>query len=300
MIAEGTGAAPNVQEVVERGKRIEAAGFDTAWIAQIQLDAATASALVGQATERIEIGTAVIPTPLRHPFQMAVQATTTQQACGGRFTLGIGLSHKIMMEDSMGLSFDKPVLQMRETLEALAAMLSGEAFDYQGELYKSRFAPFELGTPVEVLVAALGPQMLRVTGRLAGGTIAWACGLETLEKHISPTLREAAREVGRPDPRVVAGFPVVVTHEPDRAREAALATFGHYKMLPSYKAMLDREGVEGVEDLLVAGDEASVRAQLRRIEQTGTTDLCVFPFAADEGSLDRTVELLGEIARESG
>ena len=107
------------------------------------------------ATERIEIGTAVIPTPLRHPFQMAVQATTTQQACGGRFTLGIGLSHKIMMEDSMGLSFDKPVLQMRETLEALAAMLSGEAFDYQGELYKSRFAPFELGTPVEVLVAAL-------------------------------------------------------------------------------------------------------------------------------------------------
>ena len=297
MIGEGTGAAPDVAEFVERGKRIEAAGLHTAWIAEIFIDAATAAAVLGGATTRIEIGTAVIPTPMRHPMELAQQAATTQQTCGGRFTLGIGLSHKVMVEGVMGLSYARPVLQMREYLEVLGPMLRGEDVNFQGEIYSARFPAPPLGTPVDVLVAALGPQMLRVAGRLAGGTIAWAAGPRTLESHIVPTLNAAAKQAGRPEPRVVAGFPVVVTNDVDAARTAAVATFGHYKTLPSYKAMLDREGVEGVEDLIVAGDEASVRDQLRRIAEAGTTDLCTFPYAADEGSVDRTIDLLGDIAR---
>ena len=298
MVGEGTGELPDLPTLIELGKRIEAAGLDTAWIAHILLDSATAAAALGGVTERIEIGTAVIPTPSRHPFAMATQAATVQQACGGRFTLGIGLSHKMMIEGVLGLSFDRPVLQTREYLDVLVPMLRGELVDYQGELYATHaFSAIPFGTPVEVLVAALGPQMLRVAGAHAGGTITWASGLKTLDGHIVPTLRSAARAAGRPEPRVVAGFPVVVTNDAEAARAGAVATFGHYKPIPSYRAMLDREGVEGVEDLAVAGDEADVRKQLARLEEVGVTDLCVFPFAADEGSVDRTIDLLGDIAR---
>jgi F420-dependent oxidoreductase-like protein len=248
-------------------------------------------------TERVEIGTAVVPTPVSHPFALGNQAATAQQACGGRFTLGIGLSHKVMVENVLGMKFERPVRQMREYLEVLGPMLRGEPVGYEGEIYTARFAPLPLGTPVSVLVAALGPQMLRLTGRLADGTITWASGLKTLENHIVPEISKSAAAAGRPLPRVVAGFPVVVTSDRDAARDAAIRTFGHYKTLPSYRAMLDREGSAGVEDLVIAGDEASVRAQLARIEATGTTDLCAFPFAVDEGSTDRTLELLGEVAR---
>jgi F420-dependent oxidoreductase-like protein len=296
MVGEGTGAAPDVAALVELGQRIEAAGLDTAWIAEIFLDAATAAAALGMVTERIEIGTGVIPTPMRHPYALAHQAATAQQACGGRFTLGIGLSHKMMVENVLGLSYDRPLLKMREYLEVLNPMLRGEAVDHAGELYTARFGPMELGTPVSVLVAALGPQMLRLAGRLSGGTVTWAAGLKTLESHIVPTICRAAEEAGRAAPRIVAGLPVVVTSDLDAAREKAVAIFGHYRTLPSYRAMMDREGVDGIEDLIVAGDEASVRAQLARIEATGTTDLCVFPYGVDDGSVERTIDLLGDVA----
>jgi F420-dependent oxidoreductase-like protein len=297
-VGEGTGAAPDLAEVIERGKRVEAAGLDTAWIPHILLDSVTASAALGLVTERIEIGTAVIPTPSRHPFAMATQAATAQQACGGRFTLGVGLSHKVMVEGVWGLSFERPVRQMREYLDILTAMLRGEQVDYTGEIYQTHaFSALPLGTPVDVLVAALGPQMRRVTGALAGGTITWASGPKTIEDHIAPTLRAAAREAGRPEPRVVAGFPVVVTRDAEAARAGAVATFAHYKPIPSYRAMLDREGVEGVEDLIVVGDEADVRKQLARLEEIGVTDLCAFPFSADAGSIERTIDLLGDVAR---
>ena len=297
MVGEGTGAAPDVAALVARGQRIEAAGLDTAWVAEIFLDAATAAAALGMVTERIEIGTGVIPTPMRHPYALAHQAATTQQACGGRFTLGIGLSHKMMVENVLGLSYDRPLRKMREYLEVLNPMLRGEGVDYAGELYTARFGAMELGTPVSVLVAALGPQMLRLAGRLSGGTVTWAAGLKTLEGHIVPTISKAAQEAGRAAPRIVAGLPVVVTSDLAAAREKAVAIFGHYRTLPSYRAMMDREGVDGIEDLIVAGDEETVRAQLERLEATGTTDLCVFPYEVEDGSIDRTIDLLGDVAR---
>jgi len=296
-IGEGTGSAPDVAAIVARGKRIEAAGLDTAWIPQIELDAPTASAVLGAQTERIEIGTCVVPIPMKHPFAMAHQAATTQQACGGRFTLGVGLSHKVMVENVLGMSFDRPLRHMREYLSVLGPMLEGKDIAYEGELFTARFSAVPLGTPVSVLVAALGPQMLRLTGQMADGTITWAVGPKTLEGYVVPTLNAAAAEAGRPTPRVVAGLPLVVTHDLDAAREAAVATFGHYKGLPSYRAMLDREGVDGVEDLIVAGDEAAVRAQIARLAEVGTTDLCVFPFGPDEAAIERTIDLLGAVAR---
>lgn len=298
MVGEGTGAAPNVPEIVERARRAEAMGLDTAWIAQIAIDAITASAAAGQVTERIEIGTAVVPTYPRHPVAMAQAAATAQSACQGRFTLGIGLSHQVVIENMFGLSYAKPAAHMREYLEVLGPMSQGEHADHQGPTYTARTHSFMYHTskPFPVLVAALGPVMLRLAGRRADGTITWAAGLETLERFVVPTIRQAAEAAGRPPPRVVAGLPVVVTALPDRARERFIEVFDHYKAMPSYRGMLDREGAEGIEDIGIAGDEATVTAALGRLADVGVTDLCVFPLEVEPGSGDRTLELLGSLS----
>jgi F420-dependent oxidoreductase-like protein len=297
MVGEGTGAAPIAKEVVARTQHAEALGLDAAWIAQIALDAITAAAAAGQATERIEIGTAVVPTYTRHPYNMAQAAGTAQSACEGRFTLGIGLSHQMVIEGMFGLSYEKPVAHMREYLEVLSPLSRGEDVVHQGDAYTARIQHiFNMGIEFPVLVAALGPMMLRLTGRLAGGTITWATGLKTLESFVIPTLRAAAEEAGRPEPRIVAGFPVLVTNDIDRGREASIATFGHYKGVPSYRGMLDREGAGGVEDVAILGDEKVVTAELGRLRDAGVTDLCVFPFEDEPGSGERTLELLGSLS----
>ena len=299
MVGEGTGAAPSVPGIVERTQQAEELGLHTAWVAQICVDAIAASTAAGMATERIEIGTAVVPTHPRHPYATGQAAATAQSACGGRFTLGIGLSHKMVIEGLFGLSYDKPIAHLREYLEVLGPLSRGEEPQFDGQHYSAHGNGFLYRTekPYDVLVAALGPQMLRLTGQRAGGTITWAAGLATLEQHIGPTLRQAAEEAGRPAPRVVAGMPVVLTGDPDLARQRTVETFGYYASVPSYRAMLDREGAQGIEDIAILGDEAEVRAGLRRLEEAGVTDLCLFPYDAEPGSGARTLELLGDLAR---
>ncbi|MCH2173414.1 TIGR03564 family F420-dependent LLM class oxidoreductase [Myxococcota bacterium] len=298
MVGEGTGAAPSIPGILERTQRAEELGIDSAWIAQIAVDAMTAAAAAGARTSRIELGTAVVPTFTRHPFTMAQAAASAQDASGGRFTLGIGLSHQMVIEGMFGLSYEKPAAHMREYLEVLAPLARGEELVHQGDRYTARIQGiFRTGVSFPVLIAALGPVMLRLAGSLAGGTITWAAGLRTLGDFVVPTLRQAATEAGRPEPRVVAGLPVVVTGDLAHARERAVEVFGHYKAVPSYRAMLDREGVEGVEEIAVLGDEGKVRAELGRLADAGVTDLCVFPFDAEPGSGDRTLELLGSLGQ---
>jgi F420-dependent oxidoreductase-like protein len=296
MVGEGSGAGPDLTALVARGQAVEAAGLDTAWIANIALDAMTASAVLGQATSRIEIGTAVVPTYPRHPYAMAQQAVSTQLACAGRFSLGVGLAHKFLIERLYGLSYEKPARHMRAYLDVLAPLLRGEAVSHQSELYTVNAQPMAFAPPTPVLVAALGPVMLRLAGRVADGTITWATGLKTLEQHIVPGLDAGAEEAGRPRPRVVAGFPVMVTGKPDAARSLAAEVFGVYKNIPSYRAMLDREGADGVEDLAIVGDEAEVEAALRRLSEAGVSDFCGFPYEVDKGDIDRTFAFLGGLS----
>ncbi len=295
MVGEGSGAAPEVGGVIERGRAAEDAGLDTAWIANIALDAMTASTALGLNTTTIEIGTAVMPTFTRHPMAMAQQTASTQQTCAGRFTLGIGLAHKFMVEDAWGLSYDKPARHMRAYLEILAPLLRGEPVQHESDHYQVNLEPPPSPEATSVLVAALGPVMLRLTGELADGTITMATGLKTLESHIVPGLAGGAEKAGRGTPRVVAGFPVVLTANTDAARTVASQIFAVYAQVPSYRAMLDREGVQGVHDLAIVGDENSVRTQLSRLESAGVTDLCAFPYEVESGDLERTVEFLGQV-----
>ncbi len=294
MVGEGSGATPDLSALIERAKKAESLGLDTAWIAEINHDALVAAAAAGVATERIELGTAVIRTYTRHPHGMAISAATTQQACGGRFALGIGLSHKIVIENMLGLSYDKPAKHTEEYLELLVPMLRGETVKHRGEHYSVHAEGPTYTEAPQVLVAALGPVMLRVAGRHSDGTITWATGPKTLEQHIVPVLNGAAEEAGKPAPRVVAGFPICITDKVDETRALAAEVFAIYATLPSYKAMLDREGFSGVESLALIGSESQVEAQIERLRDLGVTDFCGFPFG--DGGFDRPAEFLASLS----
>jgi F420-dependent oxidoreductase-like protein len=222
-----------------------------------------------------------------------------QAATGGRLTLGIGLSHQVVIEGIYGVSFAKPVRHMREYLEILMPVLHQGEVKFEGEELTARsMAPMKVrgAEAPPVVVAALGTQMLRLAGRLADGTALWMAGPKTVADHIVPTINQAAEAAGRPAPRVVVGLPVSVTVDVEAAREKAAATFGFYNNLPSYRAMLDREGAGGPADVAVVGDEESVAAQLRHLVDIGGTDLMLPVFGSAEDR-DRTIKLLGQLAQ---
>ena len=273
-------------------------GFASAWVTNIfGLDALTSLAVAGSQVPGIELGTAVVPTYPRHPAVLAQQALTTATALDGRLTLGIGLSHKIVIEDMYGYSYDRPVRHMQEYLSILLPLLNGEQAAFDGETMR---ASIGLTTPrpgrVPVLLAALGPQMLRLAGRLTDGTVLWMTGPATVRAHIVPTITAAAEAFGRPSPRVVCILPICVTSDPDAARAAAAKVFAIYGQLPSYRAMLDREGAAGPADVALVGDEASVEAQLADLADAGVTDFVAGEFGRGEDAV-RTRRLLTSLLR---
>lgn len=260
------------------------------------LDAITALAIAGRSTSRIELSTGVVPAQPRHPVAMAQQALTAQAASNGRFVLGIGLSHKLVIEDMLGLSYAHPAKQMREYLEVLTPLLRGEPVDHQGELYRVKAGLQVAGAaPVPVIVAALGPRMLEVAGRLADGTATWMTGTRTLGELTGPALRKAAAAAGRPEPRVVAALPVALASDAGAAREAASKIFAIYGMLPSYRAMLDREGAAAPGDVALVGDERALRDAIERLRSAGVSDFAASLFEAEPGCAQRTRRFLAEL-----
>lgn len=283
-----------IDEVVAAARRAESLGFATFWMPNIfSWDAITALAIAGRETQRIELGTAVVPTYPRHPMALAQQALTAGVASGGRFTLGIGLSHRIVIEDMFGLSYEKPARHMKEYLEVLMPLLRGERVDFEGERYRVH-GQIQVpdAKPVPVVVAALGEVMLGHAGRLAEGTITWMTGPKTLESHIAPRLRRAAEAAGRPAPRIVAGLPVALTNDVEGARKRLGEVFQIYGQLPSYRAMLDREGVESPAGVALVGDEASLRSQIERLRDGGVTDFDAAIAPVPGGPPERTLEFL--------
>lgn len=290
------GGEGSLQALVDGAVSAEADGFDSFWLPQIfGTDAMSALTVIGREVPRIELGTAVVPTYPRHPIVMAAQALTVSAASGGRFTLGIGLSHQMVIEGMFGYSFDKPARHMREYLEALGPLLSGQPADVEGETITAR-ATLDVpgGAPVPVVVAALGPRMLQLAARLAAGTVTWMTGPKTLAEHTVPTINAAAEAEGLPVPRVVSALPVAVTDDADGARERAAKIFQVYGFLPSYRAMLDREGVAGPADVALVGTADEVRAGIGRVRDAGVTDFVAVEFDAHEPVRSATRDLLRE------
>ena len=290
----GLAATATIDDIVADVRSSEEEGFHTYWVPQIfGYDALTLLAVAGRETERIELGTSVIPTYPRHPAMLAAQALTTQQACGGRLTLGIGLSHQPVIEHMFGMSFDKPVRHLREYLDVLMPLLSGDHVETHGKTISANLAlDVPASQPVPVQVAALGPQMLKLAGARTAGTITWMTGPRTIADHTAPTLRAAAEQAGNPDPFVTSGVPVCVTDDVAGTRARAAQVYAVYGQLPSYRAMLDREGLEGPADLAIIGDEDTVAARIQHFADAGVTDLAASEFGSNGEERARTRALL--------
>ena len=295
----------SVEALVAPFRQLEADGFPSGWIGNhLNHDAMTVCALAGQATSTLELGTAVVPTYPRHPMVMAQQALTTNLACGGRFTLGLGLSHKFIVEGWQGLRWATPVRHLREYLQVLNALLDGELVNHDGEEYRVHLnnAPFtQLDVPgggrPQVLIAALGPGMLRVAGELSDGTSMFWCGPSYIERTAVPAITKAADAAGRPAPRIVAGIPLSVTSDEEAARASCAKVWEVYGRIYSYRKVIEAEGASGVADMAIVGDEASVRARLKRLESIGVTDYngAILPVPEDPGAPGRTYEFLKDV-----
>ena len=292
-IGLGARGEATVPGLVSRARELEAAGFHGVWMpTAFGFDALTALAAVAGQTTRVELGTAVVPTFPRHPVVMAQQALAVQSMAGGRFTLGIGLSHKVMMEDALGIPYEHPAKHMAEYLAVLAPLLRGEAANFQGETYRVNTPMTVSAPPVQLLVAAMGPAMLKLAGRFADGTITSWVGPKTLAGHIVPTIAAAAAKVGRPTPRIAVGLPIVLTKDVDAARAQLAQQVAWYNSLPSYRAMLDREGVDGPADIALIGDEQDLDTALGRLKEAGATDFLAQLISVGPGSTQATMEYL--------
>lgn len=281
-----------VRDAADSGLSAVWAGHHYAW------DPLTALAVAGREAPRIEVGTAIVPTFPVHPRALASQALTAAAALGPRrLTLGVGVSHKLIIEGQFGLAFDRPARHMREYLTVLGSLLRGEGADYRGETLANA-GPVE--TPgaeaPSLLVAALGPAMLRIAGEFADGTVTTWTGPKGLDTHIVPTLRAAAHAAGRREPRIVAGVFAAVTDDPDGVRQRFASAFAIAGELPSYRAVLEREGASAPGDLLVTGDEKEVERDLRRHLDAGATELAVSVFGTEEEHR-RTMDLMRALSR---
>jgi F420-dependent oxidoreductase-like protein len=260
-----------IEEIVANVDADRVAGYSSVWFSDgIGLDPLTLIAAVGRAVPAIELGTGVVRTLPRHPMILAQQALTANALTGGRLALGIGPSHKPTVESGWGLSFDRPIADMRDYLSILVPLVSGRKVDFDGERH-SAHGEFHIdgGVGLPVLVAALGPQMLRLAGRLAAGTVTTMAGPITLAGDICPTIREAAERAGRPEPRVVSTLSVCVTDDVVVARLRAERGAQQMAALPSYAALLEREGGPA----LLAGGEDDLDEAIAALETAGVTDL---------------------------
>jgi F420-dependent oxidoreductase-like protein len=301
-----SGGAATVDRMIEQAKEAEADGFSSLWYASaIGGDPLVAMALAGRETSAIELGTSVLQTYTSHPALLANRAASVVAAMDRPgFTLGIGPSHKPVIEDSYGMSYDHPGRHTEEYVRILTALLRGESVDFDGEDLTLHAggrvaAPAH---PVPVLVSALAPRLLRVAGGLADGTILWMGNARSIETHVGPKIRAAAEAAGRPAPRIVAGLPVAVHDDADEARQAAAEQFALYATLPNYRRLLDIGGAAGPGEAAIVGNESAVESQLQALLDAGATEVwaAVYPVGTDRNeSRARTRTLLAGLAAAS-
>lgn len=290
------GGGPSLGRTIADAQRAESEGFAAYSMAG---DSTSTLALIGSQTESIELLTAVVPIFGIHPAVIAGQARVAHEASGGRFTLGIGLSHAVMIEGRMGYSFERPAARMREYLQVLMPLLRGEGVAVSGEFYSytgEARGPSEAGV-VPCGIAALAPVMLRLAGELAGGTVLWMANAEAIQSYIKPRIDRAAANAGAADPQVIASLPIALTDDVPAAREEANRQFAMYGTLPSYRAILDRGGAANPGDAALLGDEADLDAELDRLEAAGVTLFNGAVFRAEQGGPARTREYLADRAR---
>jgi F420-dependent oxidoreductase-like protein len=271
----------------------EDAGLSSVWTPQIpdEFDALTAATVMGSATSRIEIGTAVVPIQTRHPVALVQQTLSTQAVLAGRLVLGLGVSHHWIVDEMLGLSYEHPLADMRAVLDVLDQMPAGAGrLDVENGRYRIH-NPIDITdvAPTPVLLAALGPKMLRLAGERADGTILWLADERAIGSYVAPTISAAAATAGRPAPRIVAGVPVCLCGDDEIETAVARANrvLSEAEISPNYQRLLDHGDAAEVGDILAAGSESTVEKRLRAFADAGVTDLSVrvVPIGADRDEL---------------
>ncbi|GAA3564521.1 TIGR03564 family F420-dependent LLM class oxidoreductase [Amycolatopsis ultiminotia] len=298
-----SGQADNyVDAIVEQARTAAAAGIRTGWLGQrLDYDAAALATLVGREVPELHVGTSAIPIFARHPLLVSSQAQTAQAATHGHFHLGLALGSRFLVEDMFGLPFERPVALLREFLTALDGLLDGGETAFRGErLTAAPTLPVTVAGAqprVPVLVAAMGPKALQVTGELADGTLPYLASPRVLGEHLVPTITKAAEQANRPAPRIIAFVGGTVTDDVDAVREKALRDMAFYDQIPSYQRVVSLAGATRAGELAVIGDEKHVANAVRSYFDAGATEV-VFTQTELSSPEDqrRTFDVLGGLA----
>ena len=299
--------ATKVEKLQADARWADEAGLDTIWTPQIpdEIDVMTAVTLLGTATSRLEIGTSIVPLQPRHPVVLAQQALSNQAVCQGRFTLGLGVSHHWIIKEMMGLPYGRQALTMRCYLDVLDQALAGPGIvEVKNELFDIH-QPLDITdlTPTPVLIAALGPVMLKLAGERTSGTVLWLADERTIASHVVPSISKAAEGADRPAPRIMAGVPVCLCRddEVEAAIERTNRTLSEVVASPNYMRLMEHGDAQSIGDVLICGSEAAMEQRLRRFAEAGVTDLNCRIVALGEGreavkaSAERTREFLASV-----
>lgn len=291
-----------VDTTVDAARRAADAGVGSVWLGQrFDYDAIGLATVVGREVPQVQVGVSAVPIFARHPILVASQAQTAQAATHGRFHLGVALGAKILVEGAFGVTYERPIARLEQFLQALRELTTSGTADVRGDLVT---ATPQLSTtvpgaaPSPLLVAAMGPRALEVTGRLADGTLPFLAGPRALAEHIVPAITAAARDAVRPAPRIVALVAAVVTDDVETARARAYDDLAFYETIPSYRRALDLSGAARAGDLALIGDEEAVAAGIQEYVAAGATEIVLsHTNLVGEESRLRTWRLAGDLNR---
>jgi F420-dependent oxidoreductase-like protein len=315
-------AGKSLEKALDRVRLADRLGLDAVYTTQIAArDALSVLMAYASVSERIRLGTGVVPIFARTPVAMAQAAATIDEFSGGRMVLGLGVSHQVTVENWYGSTITKPVTQMREYVGTVRAILRGEP-PPEGQFFPTRFQfmGYEPRPELPVYVAALSPNMLRLAGEIADGVMLWLCNPAYIRDVVVPEVRAGRERAGKTLAGfdVVAAVPVALTDDMDAARAAMRQDLIPYASLPFYRAMLERSGFgadlaafdEGMqagdierakaglsEELLHAlagiGTADDVRAAVDRYREAGTLSPCLggVPGTNFDGALEAVAEL---------
>jgi F420-dependent oxidoreductase-like protein len=304
----------SVPRVLELARRADELGVTTMYLgAAFGFDPVTALALAGPHTERVLLGTAVVPTWPRHPVVAAQQAATASAACDGRFRFGVGPSHPPVMR-MYGYDYDRPVGHLREWLTVVRALLHEGAVTYDGDHYRVRaFLDLETPGPTPLLLGVLHPQLARLSGALTDGALAWLAPPEWIEDVVVPNVRAGAEAAARDAPPVIAELPCYVSTDRHAVFEAARRDLAVYPMMPAYADVLAHAVGSTAADVTAAGwtdactdasvvwgDRDTIADRVQGYLDAGAAEVVLSPYGCGDdpaASFDEALEVLGDIAR---
>jgi F420-dependent oxidoreductase-like protein len=302
---------PTADAIIDRIVLAEALGVQTAWMTSGRLspDPMVVFGAAALKTKRIRLGTSIIPTFQIHPLALVQQAVAVDQLAPGRLRLGVGPSHKPVVEGTLGIPFEKPLEQLRDYLTVLNTILKTGNVDFVGKRITAR-GSLAGPTKVQVLASALRANGFKLCGEMTEGAISWMCPLPYLRDVAAPALREGARAAGRTPPPLIGHVPVIVSEDVAAVREAARQQIGFYPQIPYYSQMLQDAGfpeaAKGdmsdrmIDALVIHGNADQVKERLRALPSYSVDELLatVIEPAGDTKAFERTVKALGELAAE--